>query len=259
MATPTELMTARIFLKALFPVMKVVIEDDPKMKAKFKTVTGKVQFVARDPAGDVGACLHFEQGRLEIVQGVCPGPDITFGFPSVARMNAMLAGKPVIPRIRGLLNISLLIKIFSLLLYLKVLMPTARPKDPFKRRMKVKMTIYMITTALSQYNKGGDPEMVKWTAKQPERIYQMSVDGQPDMAGYLRVKAGKTKAGRGFYTRRHPFVHMRFNGVDGAMPVMLNEVSMVEAIRNQYLTVEGSPEYGRDIGDFMMRIQALTT
>jgi hypothetical protein len=54
-------------------------------------------------------------------------------------------------------------------------------------------------------------------------------------------------------------VHMRFNGVDGAMPVMLNELSMVEAIRNQYLTVEGSPEYGRDIGDFMMRIQALTT
>jgi len=153
----------------------------------------------------------------------------------------------------------LLIKIFGLLLYLKVLMPTARPKDPFKRRMKVKLTLYMITTALSQYNKGGDPEMAKWTGKQPERIYQMSVDGEEDIAAYLRVKAGKSKAGRGIYKKRHPFVHMRFGGIDGAMPVILNDVDMVAAVKNGYLIVEGSPEYGRDVGDFMMRVQELTT
>jgi hypothetical protein len=114
------------------------------------------------------------------------------------------------------------------------------------------MTIYMITTALSQYNKGGDPEMVRWTSKQPERIYQMSVDNE-DIAAYLRVKAGKTKAGRGFYKKRRPFVHMRFNGIDGALPVILNEV------KNESLRVEGSPEYGRDVGDFMMRIQNMIT
>ena len=100
--------------------------------------------------------------------------------------------------------------------------------------------------------------MVKWTSKQPERVYQMSVEGE-DIAAYLRVKAGKSKAGRGFYTKRHPFVHMKFNGIDGALPVLLNEVSMVEAIRNGYLAVEGSPEYGGDIGDFMTRIQDLIT
>lgn len=259
MATPTELMTARIFLKALFPVMKTVLTDDPKMKRKFDGVTGRVQFAAKDAAGDVGACLDFKNGSLEIVQGVVDAPDIAFRFGSVAKMNAFLAGKPVLPKIKGLFKIGLLVKVFALLLYLKLLMPTARPKDPFKRRMKVKLTIYMITTALSQYNKGGDPEMAKWTGKQPERIYQMSVDGEPDIAGYLRVKAGKSKAGRGFYQKRRPFVHMRFGGIDGALPVMLNDVNMVEAVRNGYLAVEGSPEYGRDVGDFMMRIQELTT
>ncbi len=259
MATPTELMSARIFLRALFPVMKVVLADDPKMKKKFAGVSGNVQFAAKDSAGDIGAYLNFQNGALEIVQGFCPNPDITFAFGSVAKMNAMLAGKPVIPIIKGFWKLGLLIKVFALLLYLKVLMPNARPKDPFKQRMKVKLTVYMITTALSQYNKGGDPEMAKWTAKQPERIYQMSVDGEPDIAGYVRVKAGKSKSGRGFYARRHSFVHMRFNGVSGALPVILNDVNMVEAIRRGYLSVEGSPEYGRDIGDFMMRIQALTT
>jgi hypothetical protein len=136
-------------------------------------------------------------------------------------------------------------------------MPNASPKDPKKRKLKVKMTFYMITTALSQYNKGGDPEMVKWTGKQPERIYQITVD--KDIAAYLRVKAGKTKAGRGVYAKRRPFVHMKFNGVEGAFPIVMNEVDMVTAVKKGYLSIEGSPEYGGNIGDFMVRIQNLIT
>lgn len=258
MATATELMTARIFLRAVFPVMKVVLADVPKMGKKFEGVTAKIQFTAKDPEGDIGAYLNFTNGELEIVQGFCDDPEITFGFNSVAKMNAMLAGKPVIPKIKGMMKVGLLIKIFALLMSLKILMPNARPKKIDKQRLKIKLTIYMITTALSQYNKGGDPEMVNWTSKQPERIYQMSVTNE-DIAAYIRVKAGKSKAGRGFYKRRRPFVHMKFNGIQGAMPVILNDVDMVAAIKNEYLSVDGSPEYGRDIGDFMMRIQDLTT
>lgn len=258
MATEIERMTSRIFLRAAFPVMKVVLSDIPKMKKKFDGVTAKIQFVANDAEGDIGAYLDFKSGELEIVQGLCSEPDITFSFGNVAKMNAMLAGKPVIPKIKGFMKIGLLIKVFALLLSLKILMPDARPKKIEDQRLKVKMTIYMITTALSQYNKGGDPEMSAWTKKQPERIYQMSVENE-DIAAYLRVKAGKSKAGRGFYKKRRPFVHMKFNGVEGALPVILNDVDLVTATRKGYLSVEGSPEYGRDIGDFMMRIQTLTT
>ncbi|RJP75953.1 MAG: hypothetical protein C4522_19655 [Desulfobacteraceae bacterium] len=258
MTTERDLLAARLFLQALFPVMKVVLSDVQKMKNRFQDVTAKIQFAAQNGSGEVGAYLDFQKGNLEIIQGICPSPDIRFGFGSVKKMNDMLAGKPVIPRIKGFLKIRLLIKMFSLLLSLKILMPNAKPTAEDKKRLKIKMTIYMITTALSQYNKGGDPEMVRWTSKQPERIYQMSVDNE-DIAAYLRVKAGKTKAGRGFYKKRRPFVHMRFNGIDGALPVILNEVDMVTAVKNEYLRVEGSPEYGRDVGDFMMRIQNMIT
>lgn len=256
MATKTQRMAARIYLQAVFPVMKVILADDLAMKKKFEGVTADIQFAAKDPEGDIGAYLQFENGNLEIVQGFSQNPAITFGFGSIAKMNAMLAGKPVLPGIRGLMHFRLLLKAFSLLMSLKILMPGARPKEKEKRRLKVKMTIYMITTALSQYNKGGDPEMVKWTSKQPERIYQMSVQGE-DIAAYLRIKAGKSQAGRGLYARRRPFVHMKFNGVDGALPVMLNEVSMVEAVGQGLLSIEGSPEYGGDLGNFMARIQNL--
>ncbi len=256
-ATERELLAARIFLRAVLPIIKVVLQDVPKMKKKFEKVTAKVQFVADNDGEPVGAHLVFDNGEFRVEQGVCDNPDITFSFGSVKKMNNMFAGKPVLPKISGLKNFGLLINVFGLLMSLKILMPNVKPKDPAKKRLKVKLTFYMITTALSQYNKGGDPEMVKWTAKQPERIYQITVDDE--IAAYLKVKAGKTRAGRGTYTKRRPFVHMKFNGVDGALPVVLNEVDMVAAMTKGYLTVEGSPEYGGNIGDFMIRIQKLIT
>ena len=257
MATERELLAARIFLRAVLPVMKVVLEDDPVIKKKFEDVRAKVQFAAGRDKNQTGAYLVFDKGQFKVEQGLCDDPDIIFGFKNVAKMNAFFAGKPVIPGIKGILKVGLLLKVFSLLMSLKILMPNARPKNPEKRKMKVKMTFYMITTALSQYNKGGDPEMVKWTSRQPERVYQITVDD--NIAAYLKVKAGKTKSGRGVYAKRRPFVHMKFNGVEGAFPIIMNDVDMVTAVKKGYLTIEGSPEYGGNIGDFMVRIQNLIT
>ena len=116
----------------------------------------------------------------------------------------------------------------------------------------------MITTALSQYNKGGDPGMERWTSKQPDRIYQFSVEPE-GIAAYLRVRGGQTKAGRGVYQRRRPFVHMRFNGVDGALAVMNKDVEFVEGVEEGMVRIDGSPEYAANLNDYMMRVQTLLT
>jgi len=247
--------TTRIILRAMLPAMKILVADDPVFKKRFENISATIQFKANDGETSEGACLKFDQGELEIQQGLYDNPDITFGFSSLAQMNAFFGGKLVLPRISGITNVILTFKVFSLLLGMKILMPNVRPEDPEKKRLKVKMSFYMITTALSQYNKGGDPEMVKWTQKQPDRVYQISVDDT--IAAYLRVKAGNSKAGRGIYTKKRPFVHLKFNGVDGAFPVVMNDVDMVSAVRNGYLVIEGSPEYGADLGNFMDRIQNL--
>lgn len=258
MATEKELLTSRIILRAVLPVIKVMLQDDPAMKKKFEGVNGVIQFVAKDPAGPVGAYLKFTEGEFETVPEIAENPDITFSFSSVAKMNAMFTGKPVIPGIKGFMNFGLLLKTFSVLLGMKILMPAAKPKTPEKARMKVKMTLYMVSTALSQLNKAGDPEMAKWTSKQPERIYQWSVDGE-DIGCWLKIKAGKTKAGRGFYTRRKPFVHMRFASVDAALPVLSNSIDTVQAMAQGMVVNDGSPEYGGKIGDFMLKVAALVT
>ncbi|HCY84542.1 MAG TPA: hypothetical protein DHV36_05340 [Desulfobacteraceae bacterium] len=253
-----ELMASRILLRAVLPVARVVVEDDPKMNAAFKGVTAGFQIRARNGSGMLGAGLRVNDGRMEWTDGIMADPDICFTFKTPAAMNAFLTGGIALPRIKGLTRPALLSKFIRLLLSLKLLMPDNRPSRPDRVRLKIKLVMYMITTALSQYNKAGDPDMAKWTGMQPDRIYQMSCEPE-GIAAYLRVKAGKSKAGRGYYKRKLPFVHMKFNGAENALPVFLNEVEFVEAISKGYVAVEGSPEYAAKLNDFMQRIQALIT
>ncbi len=262
MALSDEQLTSRIVLHAVLPVIKVMVEDDPAIKKAFHGVSGRIQFRAEDADGPVGACLVFENGAFCVEQGIIENPDLLFAFPSLKKMNDMFRGKPTaLPQIGPLFSgafshFGLLVKTFKILLGMKILMPTAKPKSKEMARLKVKMTLYMVSTALSQMNKAGDPEMSAWTAKQPERIYQWSIDGE-DIACHLKIKAGKSKAGRGIYTRRQPFVHMRFSSIENALPVLANEVDSVTAIGKGWVTNDGSPEYGGRIGDFMMRIANL--
>lgn len=258
MASERELLTARIIFNAVFPVVKVLLEDDFEIKRRFDGVNAVVQVIARDESGPVAAYMRFSDEGFETVTGIAEHADITFRFSSVAKMNAFFGGKVVLPSIKGWTKPGLLMKVATVLLRLKLLMPDAKPKSPEEARLKVKLTLYMVSTGLSQLNKAGDPEMQKWTSRQPERIYQWSCEPE-GIAAYLKVKAGKSKAGRGYYTRRKPFVHMRFNGVDGALPVLDSSADTVEAIAKGYLTIEGSPEYGAALGDFMLRVAGLVT
>ena len=263
-ARTREFLRTRLFLRAALPCVKVMLEDDPATKKRFKGVNAVVQFVARNQPRAVGAYLWFEDGAVRVEQGFWDAdglgrePDITFTFASLEKLNDFFAGKTVLPGIKGVSKPALLAKVVRLLLGLKLMLPSAQPKDAAKRRLKLKLTLYMITTARSQYNKGGDPEMERWTAKQPDRIYQFSVEPE-GIAAYLRVRAGQTKAGRGAYERRRPFVAMRFHGVDGALAVMNKEVDFVDGVGKGFVRIDGSPEYAANLNDFMMRVQGLLT
>ncbi|MCY1721265.1 hypothetical protein OU798_12980 [Prolixibacteraceae bacterium Z1-6] len=258
MASNKDLLVADLYLKAVLPVLKVIIQDDPKTARKFENITAHVIFRARHEDSYLGANLYFNKGKLSITEEPLNSGDLIFTFGSVKKMNTFLAGGLALPSIKGLFKFKLLTSFISTLLLMKLMMPDARPKDEQKKYLKVKMALYMVTTALSKLNKSGDLDMTEWTGQQPDRIYQLSVD-DTDIAAYLRVKAGKTKSGRGFYQRKRPFVHMRFNGVDNALKVLLKDAEFVEAVDNKYICIEGSPEYAANINDFMMRIQALTT
>lgn len=261
MTLTREELTSRLVFNAVLPVIRVMLEDDPVMKKRFATISAQVQFQAKNKEGYVGAFLSFDKGAFSVSQGFVEKPDLLFSFSSLKAMNDMFRGKPVLPSLGPLLPAAftkprLLKNVFSVLLGMKLLMPTAKPKTAEQAHLKVKMTLYMVSTALSQMNKAGDPDMQAWTSKQPERIYQWSVD-DTDIACYLKVKAGKSKAGRGIYKGRKPFVHMSFKSVDAALPVLANTIDTVSAISQGLVFSDGSPEYGGRLGDFMMKVANL--
>lgn len=258
MTEKKDLLATELYIKAVFPVLKVLLADDPKTKKNFKDIQADVVLRAKHNNNFLGAKMHFEAGNLTISEDDLAGGDLVFTFSSVKKMNTFLAGGTALPSIKGIFKIKLLVRFISLLLKLKLMMPNVRPKKELQKYLKVKLALYMVSTALSKLNKSGDKDMKEWTSRQPDRIYQLSVEGT-DIAVYLRVKAGKTKAGRGMYTRKRPFIHMRFNGIDGALKVLLKDVEFVEAVDKHHIFVEGSPEYAANINDFMMRIQSLTT
>jgi hypothetical protein len=259
-ASAQEIMTAKLFFNAAFPVMQVLLDDDPKLREKFRNFKAVVQFGARNE-GDLLCChLVFENGVVQVVQGPAPNCDLALSFPRVEKMNALLRGGLALPSIRG--RLSLLPNVLSLLMGLMIMSPKKRPKDLAGRSLKVKCSLYMITRALSQYNKLGDPDMREFCRRQSDRIYQFTVANGDDpqyIACYLRVKAGKSKSGHGVYTRRTPFVHFSFKSVEGAMKVLLKEVDFVRAVELGYVETLGSPEYACYLNDYMAVIQGMMT
>jgi len=250
---------ANIFMHCALPLLKVVKADNKIFDMLFKIpkTTAIVQFRVKDQ--DIGAYMEFKNGELEIVQGIHPKPTVLFAFSSASKMNDFFGGKPAIPDIKcllpGLLRLDLIARVVPLLLSLMILLPQNVPTDPAKKAMKVKLLIYMVSCALSQLNKSGDEPMMEFAKTSPDRVYQWTVENGP--AAYLRVKAGNTKSGRGTYERRRPFVHMIFPDIEGAFKVLTNQVTLVEAIKHGYIKTEGPPEFARDIGIHMQRIEAM--
>lgn len=253
MPTHEELKT-RLFLNAALPLTKVVREDDGFFRFITKNMNAVVQFQIKGT--DTGSHMIFADDKLEVKQGIHEKPVVTFEFKDNKSLNDFFSGKLALPKIKGLYRLDIVARTVPLLLALKMLMPDADPKAPQKRALKVKLLMYMVTTALSQLNKAGEESMVKMTKKSPDRVYQWKVEGGGP-AAYLRMKAGKTKAGRGTYTRRRPFVLMRFPDIEGAYQVLTSKVPLVEAVKNGYVVTEGAMEYSKEIGLHMQFIEEL--
>ncbi len=260
-ASLQEMMTAKLFLNAAFPTMQVLLDDDPKLHKKFENFHGTVQFGAKND--DELLCCHliFHGNTVKVVQGPAETPDLSLTFPTIQKMNALLKGGLALPAIRG--KLSMLPHVLSVLMGLKIMTKdNAKLKDDSQKALKVKSSLYMITRALSQYNKLGDPDMQAFCRRQPDRIYQFRVEHAGDpafIACYFRVKAGRTKSGHGVYTRRSPFVLFRFLSIDGALKVLGKEVEFVEGVEKGYVETVGSPEYACYLNDYMALLQDMLT
>ena len=259
--TQEALYSNKIFLNAALPLVKVIANDDPKLRKKFENAHAVIQVSCLDPEVEGGKRgMHFVVNSGEWLVHTCltEDPHIELQFKSVENLNDFFKGNITpagIPKIKGLKKADVLISFVMVLLKMANLLgATEAPKDEETKELLVKCYFYLLSSGISQLNKMGHPEIKDWTSKSPDRVYAFAVDGYPQVGAYLRIKAGKSRAGRGEYKRAMPFFTLRFNNLDSALGILMSTDDMLEATKAGRLIMDGGPEFGAQLGGFMLEI-----
>ena len=210
-ASQKDVLTTQIYFNAAFPALRVPLEEDPKQVAKFKNVNAVVEFRAKDDENPLACYIVFlteemaeksaEGKRFKVYQGEYPGyiemadgekygelKVVKMYFKSIPSLLGVFKGDSplemlgiVAPLVKNIFN-PVTLKFLFLMLTLMKTMPNFTPDDsePWEQYLKVKLSLYLITRALSTANKLGWETMSEWTAKQPDRTYQFQVGATLD-------------------------------------------------------------------------------
>ena len=262
MAHTTEaLYSNKIFLNAALPLVKVIANDVPSLKKKFEHAHAVIQVSCLDPEVEGGKRgMHFVVNSGEWLVHTCltKDPHIELEFKSVEALNDFFKGNISlggIPKIKGIKHTGTLVSFVMVLLKMANLLgATEAPKDEETKELLVKCYFYLLSSGISQLNKMGHPGIKDWTTKSPDRVYAFAVDNYPQVSAFIRIKAGKSRAGRGEYKRAMPFFTLRFNNLDSALGILMSTDDMLEATKAGRLFMDGGPEFGAQIGGFMLEI-----
>ena len=262
--TKEALYSNKIFLNAALPLVKVIANDVPSLKKKFENAHAVIQVSCLDPdveGGKQGMHCVVNSGEWLVHTCLTEDPHIELEFKSVEVLNDFFKGNISlggIPKIKGIKHAGTLVSFVMVLLKMANLLgATEPPKDEETKELLVKCYFYLLSSGISQLNKMGHPEIHDWTLKSPDRVYAFAVDNYPQVSAFIRIKAGKSRAGRGEYKRAMPFFTLRFNNLDSALGILMSIDDMLEATKAGRLVMDGGPEFGAQIGGFMLEIGAL--
>lgn len=258
-------LTNKIFLSAALPLVKVIATDVPSLAKKFEKMHCIFQVSALDanaPQGKYATHFTVNNGEWKVcTDKVATNAHIDLEFKSIEAMNAFFKGKiapSTLPKMKGALKKPVEFAAFLAVL-LKMSAVTGIKEAPATEEeqvLAVKCFFYLLSSGISTLNKNGHEAIHDWSSKSPDRVYAWAVDGHPEVSAYLRVKAGKTRAGRGTYKRAMPFFTMRFDSLPSALGILLSTDDMLESTKHGKLIMDGAPEFGAQIGDYMMQVGA---
>ena len=262
MSIPQEaLYSNKIFLNAALPLVKVIATDVPSLAKKFEHAHAVIQVSCLNPEvpeGKVG--MHFVVNSGEWLVHTCltKDPHIELEFKSVEALNGFFKGNitlGAIPKIHGIKKDGTLVAFVQVLLKMASLLGADKaPEDEETQKLMVKCFFYLLSSGISQLNKMGHPEIHDWALKSPDRVYAFAVNDHPEVAAYIRVKAGKTRAGRGEYKRAMPFFTLRFDSFKSALGTLLGTDDMLESTKSGKLIMDGAPEFGAQLGGFLLMV-----
>ena len=174
-------------------------------------------------------------------------------------MNAFFKGSigpKTLPKMHGVVkNPGTFLSFMMVLLKMSSLLTAKEaPEDEETQKLMVKCFFYLLTSGISTLNKNGHEEVKAWTTPSPDRVYAMAVEGHPEVSAFIRIKAGKSRAGRGEYKRAMPFFTLRFDSFKSALGTLLGTDDMLDATKNGRIVMDGGPEFGAQFGGFLLTV-----
>lgn len=293
-ASAQDVLTTKIYFKAAFPALKVPLEEDAKQVKAFAKLNAVVEFRAADDENPLACYIVFftedmapktaEGKRFKVYFGEYPGyiemadgskneslKVTKFYFKSIKSLLGVFKGNSplemlgiVAPLVKNIAKPATLKFLFLMLTLMKT-MPNFTPgtDQPWEQYLKVKLSLYLITRALSVANKEGWPLMADWTKKQPDRTYLFRVgatldkDGKeiyPPIVANLRVKNGNSKAGK--QDVKYPFVLFNFPDPDGCLAVLTGRYGFVESVEKGCVEIVGAGDsYAVQFNSIMTQCQ----
>ncbi|MBI9106522.1 MAG: hypothetical protein JEZ04_07220 [Spirochaetales bacterium] len=253
--------TNRIFLDSVLPVIKPVVEGKASLQKVWEGRTGVCQISCRTEDGADGTHFLIEDGLWSVKRGLYDGKvDVELVFKSREHLNNFFKGKQIpLPAMKGIIGgRGMFLPFMKSLLAMGGLLAAKKPPEAEEdSRLLVKCMFCLLSSGISTLNKLKHPKIYPWTLSSPDRVYAWAVGDDEELAAYIRIKAGKSKASRGKYERSKPFFTMRFDSVPSALGILLSIDDMIESTVNGKLTMEGGPEYGAQLGDHMLLIGSL--
>ena len=258
MSTDETRFANKVFMAGALPLLKTIATDVPELAKKFEGVDAVYQ-VSASVEDQPKEAVHFivENGEWSVKLGEYQGEkriDGELEFSSMEKMNAFMKGDMMkLPKMK-IKSFPKFIKFMMVLLKMSALLNIPEPpeNDEFTSVLLCKLYFYLLSSGISQLNKLGHPAIHEWALKSPDRCYQWEVVGHPECTAYIRIKAGKSRAGRGAYKRAKPFFNMKFDCPTSALKILLGTGDMFQMTADQQLIMEGGPEFGVQIGDYMM-------
>ena len=245
-------MKARVYLRAILPLLEIVAEDVDKYRNMIAPWDCVVQV---ETLGDEEAAAYIiiKDGILKVEQGRHPNPTIGLGFKTLEQMNITLGGgMSGIPKIKGMWHVLLLLKVMQLLNSLKMLMPEFTAQTDEEKMLKVKMLLGMVTVAMQEMCNSGDEFIGRLVRGSKGKVIQWQVPKGPQ--AHVVLDAPHIYAYKGKHKKR-PYLLMKFADLDSAYQVLSGELDAVQATAKQAMKLRGPSEYGMRIGNMMKRVE----
>lgn len=293
-ADQKDVLTTQIYFEAAFPALRVPLEEDEKQRKAFEKINAVVEFRAADDENPLACYIVFlteeeaakskEGKRFKVYQGEYPGyiemadgskkEDLKVTkmyFKSIKSLLGVFKGNSplemlgiVAPLVKNIFKPATLKFLFLMLMLMKTMPNVVPEKDqPWEQYLKVKLSLYLITRALSVANKKGWEEITEWTAKQPDRTYLFHVGATkddkgnelyPEIYANLRVKNGNTKAGK--KPVKYPFVLFEFPSPDDCIAVLTDKYGFVGAVERGCVQIVGAGDsYAVSFNSLMTKCQ----